>query len=89
MTQHHSNTSSTPDDADVHDVVARVLSRTGTALASTAAFEVYQYVYAGVGTISTLLWLASWAVLLFAIFTLAGELRAVVDASEGGDRPHG
>lgn len=37
MTQHHSNTSSTPDDADVHDVVARVLSRTGTALASTAA----------------------------------------------------
>ena len=53
MTPHHSNTPSTPEDAadlhdtrgahegrdvhDVHDVVARVLSRTGTALASTAA----------------------------------------------------
>ena len=53
MTHHHSNTPSTPEDAadlhdaggahegrdvhDVHDVVARVLSRTGTALASTAA----------------------------------------------------
>ena len=37
MTQHHSNTPPSPDDADVHDVVARVLSRTGTALASTAA----------------------------------------------------
>lgn len=61
----------------------------GLALASTAAFEVYQYVYAGVGTVSTLLWLASWALLLFAIFTLAGELRAVVDAADGGDRPHG
>ena len=53
MTHHHSTTPSTPEDAadlrdnrdvhegrdvhDVHDVVARVLSRTGTALASTAA----------------------------------------------------
>ena len=53
MTHHHSNTPSTPEEAadlrddrdahegrdvhDVHDVVARVLSRTGTALASTAA----------------------------------------------------
>ena len=53
MTHHHSNTPSTPEDAadlhdtrgahegrdvhDVYDVVARVLSRTGTALASTAA----------------------------------------------------
>ena len=53
MTHHHSttpSTPSTPEDAadtrdahegrdvhDVHDVVARVLSRTGTALASTAA----------------------------------------------------
>ena len=53
MTQHHSSTPSTPDQAadlsdtrdvhearhvhDVHDVVARVLSRTGTALASTSA----------------------------------------------------
>ena len=44
MTQHHSSTPSTPDDIrdaqegrDVRDVVARVLSRTGTALASTAA----------------------------------------------------
>ena len=46
MTQYHSSTPSAPDDADVsdapngrdiHDVVARVLSRTGTALASTAA----------------------------------------------------
>ena len=50
MTHHHPNTPSTPDEAadlrdardahetrDVHDVVARVLSRTGTALASTAA----------------------------------------------------
>ena len=46
MTQYHSSTPSTPDDADVsgapndrdvRDVVARVLSRTGTALASTAA----------------------------------------------------
>ena len=37
MTQYHSNTPPSPDDADVHDVVARVLSRTGTALASTAA----------------------------------------------------
>ena len=44
MTQHHSGTPSIPDDVydaqegrDVRDVVARVLSRTGTALASTAA----------------------------------------------------
>ncbi len=53
MTQHRSSTPSTPEEAadlrddrdahegrdvhDVHDVVARVLSRTGTALASTAA----------------------------------------------------
>ena len=53
MTHHHSSTPTTPEDAadlhdtgdahegrdvhDVHDVVARVLSRTGTALASTAA----------------------------------------------------
>ncbi len=44
MTQHHSSTPSIPDDVcdvqegrDVRDVVARVLSRTGTALASTAA----------------------------------------------------
>ena len=46
VTQYHSSTPSTPDDADVsgapndrdvRDVVARVLSRTGTALASTAA----------------------------------------------------
>ena len=50
MTHHHLSTPSTPDEAadlrdardahetrDVHDVVARVLSRTGTALASTAA----------------------------------------------------
>ena len=50
MTHHDPNTPSTPDEAadlrdardahearDVHDVVARVLSRTGTALASTAA----------------------------------------------------
>ena len=53
MTHHHSSTPSTPDQAadlsdtrdvheardvhDVQDVVARVLSRTGTALASTAA----------------------------------------------------
>ena len=53
MTHHHSSTPSTPDQAadlsdtrdvhearhvhDVHDVVARVLSRTGTALASTSA----------------------------------------------------
>ena len=53
MTHHHSSIPSTPEDAadlhdtrgahegrdvhDVHDVVARVLSRTGTALASTAA----------------------------------------------------
>ncbi|WP_314453679.1 GTPase HflX [uncultured Actinomyces sp.] len=44
MTQHHCSTPSIPDDVcdvqegrDVRDVVARVLSRTGTALASTAA----------------------------------------------------
>ena len=38
MTHHHPATSTTPEAAaDVHDVVARVLSRTGTALASTAA----------------------------------------------------
>ena len=44
MTQHHSSTPSIPDDVcdaqegrDVRDVVARVLSRTGTALASTVA----------------------------------------------------
>ena len=44
MTQHHSSTPSIPDDVcdaqegrDVRDVVARVLSRTGTALDSTAA----------------------------------------------------
>ena len=44
MTQHHSSTPSIPDDVcdaqegrDVRDVVARVLSRTGTALASTSA----------------------------------------------------
>jgi len=46
VTQYHSSTPSAPDDAvvsdapngrDIHDVVARVLSRTGTALASTAA----------------------------------------------------
>ncbi|WP_167149660.1 GTPase HflX [Actinomyces sp. ZJ308] len=43
MTQNHSTTPSTPEDVgdtrdgrDVRDVVARVLSRTGTALASTA-----------------------------------------------------
>ena len=44
MTQHHCSTPSIPDDVcdaqegrDVRDVVARVLSRTGTALASTVA----------------------------------------------------